>query len=186
MVCLQKIVVTGSMSELLAQDLAMWNELQALDSALQVPAPPSMPQTTQPTQECTAAQQAAGQLGSSFESVSRVSGALGFATGIGTVVAGAGEGITFGGDTPVTLTFGSMTGFFGTASFVTGAGAAALNSFANGNMAALGNFNYSHLADIAVTAAASRVPGIASWAEIIGHLAEQGTAVSLTAQEACP
>ena len=45
MVCLQKIVVTGSMSELLAQDLAMWNELQAMDSALQVPAPPSMPQT---------------------------------------------------------------------------------------------------------------------------------------------
>ena len=36
--CLQKIVVTGSMSELLAQDLAMWNAIQALDSALQVPA----------------------------------------------------------------------------------------------------------------------------------------------------
>ena len=43
--CLQKIVVTGSMSELLAQDLAMWNAIQALDSALAVPAP-SAPRTT--------------------------------------------------------------------------------------------------------------------------------------------
>jgi len=45
---------------------------------------------------------------------------LGFGFGAGTVLAGVGEGITLGGDTPFTLTFGSLTTFFGTTSALTG------------------------------------------------------------------
>ena len=67
MICLQKIVVTGSMSELLAQDLAMWNELQALDSALQVPAPYmyiQTPRSNQSEAQCVIQGKTTGNLNS--------------------------------------------------------------------------------------------------------------------------
>ena len=104
---------------------------------------------------------------------------------MGVVVSGAGEGVTFGGDTPVTITFGSIAGFFGSASFGTGAAGAALNSFARGNLGSIRSFDWGQLTNLAAKAAASRIPFVKPWAETIGNLAEQGTHLAAHAQEVC-
>ena len=106
-------------------------------------------------------------------------------SGSGTLLAGAGEGLTFGADTPVTITFGSAATFFGGASLVTSAAASALNSFASGNLNSLGSFDLSHLEGIGASAIASKVLGVGSFAENILNLAEKASAVAVTAQEAC-
>ena len=134
---------------------------------------------------CTAAQAAATQMAKGFENASSASGWIAFGGGVGTVVSGAGEGVTLGGDTPVTITFGSITGFFGSASFGTGAAAAALNSFANGNLGSIRGFDWSQLTNLAATAAASKIPFVKPWAETIGDLAEQGADLAAHAREAC-
>jgi hypothetical protein len=78
-----------------------------------------------------------------------------------------------------------MTTFFGTASVATGVMASGLNSFANGNMDAIKDFNSSQVANLIATAGASRVPLVSRWAETIGNLAEQATDLAATAKEAC-
>ena len=135
--------------------------------------------------KCTAAQQYATTLASGFESASKTSGWLAFGAVLGTAISGAGEGFTFGGDTPVTVSFGAATDFFGTVSLTTGTIVSGLNSFAAGNTNALSNFDWNHLAGIAATAAASRIPGLASWAETIGHLVEQGADLANRAGVVC-
>jgi hypothetical protein len=55
----------------------------------------------------------------------------------------------------MTISFASITGFFGTASTITSVGAAALNSFAAGNTAAIHNFAWGRLANVAFKASAS-------------------------------
>lgn len=134
---------------------------------------------------CTAAQQLAANLASAFENTSKTTGWAAFRFGVGTALAGAGEGVSLGIDTPVTVTFGSATTFFGTASFLTGGTASILNSFASGNLTAMQNFDWGHLINFASTAAASRIPGVEPWAETIGHLAEQGFELSTSAGEVC-
>jgi hypothetical protein len=110
---------------------------------------------------------------------------LGFASGAVTVVAAAGEGFTFGTDTPVTITFASAATFFGTASTLTGGAAAYLNSIARGNPSAVANFALSPLLNVTAAAVASRIPGLKPWAKQIGDLAEQASDVAHEAQEAC-
>jgi hypothetical protein len=88
-------------------------------------------------------------------------------------------------DTPVTITFGSATSFFATGSFLTGSAAAVLNSFASGNVQFTLDFNWSQLTNVATTAAARKIPGVGSWAETIGNLAEQGRDMATNASEAC-
>jgi len=134
---------------------------------------------------CTAAQQAAASLARAFDNASRATGWIAFGSAVGTALAGAGEGISFGGDTPITITFGSMTTFFGTASFTTGAIASALHSFASGDMTAVRNFNSSQVANLIAQAASSRIPLVGRWAETIGDLAEQAADLGATATEAC-
>jgi len=144
------------------------------------------PQSNQQRQQqCTAAQQEAAQLASAFEGVSRVSDLYALGSGLGTLLAGAGEGITFGADTPITITFGSAATFFGGAALVTSAAASALNSFASGNLNSLGSFDLSHLGGIGASAIASRIPGVGSFAENILNLAEKASAIAAAAQEAC-
>jgi len=145
-----------------------------------------LPQSNQQRQQqCTAAQQEAAQLASAFEGVSRVSDLYALGSGLGTLLAGAGEGITFGADTPITITFGSAATFFGGAALVTSAAASALNSFASGNLNSLGSFDLSHLGGIGASAIASRIPGVGSFAENILNLAEKASAIAAAAQEAC-
>jgi hypothetical protein len=121
-----------------------------------------------------------------FEHIANVSGAIGAASTLGTIVAGASEGITLGGDTPFTVAFGSMASFFGYTSFGASALAIAFNRFASGNFAALQNFDFSHLESIAASAAASKIPGVAPYAEFLGRMTEQAAALAQSAQEACP
>ena len=101
------------------------------------------------------------------------------------VLAGAGEGITFGLDTPVTVTFGSITTFFGTASLGTKSAATALDSFASGNTDALAAFNFSQLANVTAQMAAHKIPGLNRWSDSLGNLAEQGADLAVGAKEAC-
>jgi hypothetical protein len=135
--------------------------------------------------QCTAARQAAAQLAKSLEHVSHVSGMLGALSGVGSLVAGAGEGPTLGFDTPVTVTFGSMTVYFGTAATVTGVFAAGLNSFASGNLAAMNSFNMSHLVGLGASAVSSKIPGISGLQEVIAGLSEQAASIVANAKEAC-
>jgi RHS repeat-associated protein len=134
---------------------------------------------------CTASQQAAAKLANAFANASSSTGWIAFASGVGTLLAGAGEGVTFGGDTPVTITFASIATFFSTASFATGAMASTLNSFASGNMDAVQDFNSSQVTNLVAQTAASKIPLVARWAETIGDLAEQAADLSVTATEAC-
>jgi RHS repeat-associated protein len=134
---------------------------------------------------CTAAQQTAATLAKSLENASQTTGWIALGFGVGTAVAGAGEGVSLGFDTPVTITFGSATGFFSTSSFLTGSAAAVLNSFASGNIQSMLDFNWSQLVNVATTAAASKIPGVGAWAETIGNLAEQGRDLATNASEAC-
>ncbi|MES1190872.1 MAG: SpvB/TcaC N-terminal domain-containing protein [Steroidobacter sp.] len=134
---------------------------------------------------CTAAQNLAAQLSARLESISSQTGWLAFGSTLGTAISGAGEGVTFGIDTPVTVSFGSMDLFFSTTSFVTGAAASTLKSFANGNLDAVRDFNGSQVTNLSVAAMAKNVPGGARWAEVIGGLAEQIADVTQKAKEAC-
>lgn len=151
---------------------------QGIPNCIAAPQGPQKPR-------CTAAQQSAAALAKAFDKASSATGWIAFGSGVGTALAGAGEGISFGGDTPVTITFGSMTTFFGVASFATGAMGSALNSFASGNMDAARDFNSSQVTNLIAQAATSRIPLVARWAETIGDLAEQAADLGATAKEAC-
>ena len=143
------------------------------------------PKSKAPTPPCKALQKTAARLATTFENASTATGALAFGSGVVTALSGAGEGVTFGLDTPVTVSFVTLTGFFGTASTVTGQVGAALNSFAAGNLTALRGFGWGRLANLSVMAAASRIPVAARWSDALGDLAEQATELSNNAQEAC-
>jgi hypothetical protein len=144
------------------------------------------PQPQQPNQQqCTAAQQQAAQLAGALEDYSHLSGLFALGTGITAAISGLGEGVTLGVDTPVTISFASATAFFATESGITGAAAAALNSFASGNTAALANFDVSSLTGTAASGIAEEIPGVGSYAEVVGQLAEQVADVVNAAQEAC-
>ncbi len=70
-------------------------------------------------------------LASAFENTSKTTGWAAFGFGVGTALAGAGEGVSLGIDTPVAVTFGSATTFFGTASFLTGGTASILTAISH-------------------------------------------------------
>ena len=105
---------------------------------------------------------------------------------MGTAVAGAGEGVTLGFDTPVTVTFGAMTDVFGSISLATKAGASVANAYASGNTQPLKSFDWSGLANIAAAAAASKINALHRWAESIGNMAEQGVDLAAKSEEGCP
>lgn len=135
---------------------------------------------------CSAAQKQAAHLAEAFENAERLSEALAVGSGLGTALSGAGEGPSFGFDTPVTVSFGAATTFFSEASFFSGAAAAALNSFASGNLNALGNFDFNKFLDMAATALAAKVPGVSEFAsDIIGKLVGQGASLAEEARKAC-
>ena len=147
-------------------------------------APPSKPAAPQ-TPACTAAQRAGAQLADALDKASTSTGWLAFASGTAAVLSAAGEGITVGTDTPVTITFVSLTTFFTAASTGTAGSAAALRSFASGNPIAVANFALSQLANVTAAAAASKIPFIKPWAKRIGDLAEQAADLAHQAKEAC-
>ena len=91
---------------------------------------------------CTQLQKEAAYIANNLEKMHQDAELLGFGSGLGAALAGAGEGVTFGIDTPVTVTFGSATGFFSVASILTGAAAATLDSWASGDSTALAKFDF--------------------------------------------
>jgi RHS repeat-associated protein len=134
---------------------------------------------------CTELQQAAADLAGALEQLSQTSDLFALGSGLGTALAGAGEGVTFGADTPVTITFGSATAFFTTTSFVTGGAAATLKAFASGDATSLANFDFSQAEGLVAAAAASRIPGVGDFADTIGNLTEQAVGLAQQAQEVC-
>lgn len=102
-----------------------------------------------------------------------------------TAAAGVGEIPSAGADTPATAVLAGATGLLGTISSVTAAAADALNSFARGNLNAVGTFGLSTLTNIAATAAASKIPGFSGWAKSIGDATQQAFDLSTKAKEAC-
>lgn len=145
----------------------------------------SIDEAAQSNGQCTAAQQAAAQLAAQLKSVSHVSEVLAATSALGTLLSGAGEGITLGFDTPATVTFGSMTAYFTAVSFVTGAGASAANSFAKGNLAELEHFDFDQLRDIAISAAAKKIPGFGELADTLYSMGEAAADLVERAKEAC-
>lgn len=135
---------------------------------------------------CSQLQKAAANLARQLEAVSRTADYAAIGSALATGLAGAGEGVTFGADTPVTISFGSATAFFSEASFVTGGGAAVLNSFASGNNRALVNFNFTQAEGAIAAVGASRIPGVGKFADLVGELTGQATSLATQAVEACP
>jgi len=134
---------------------------------------------------CTAAQRMAAEVGNALEEQATTAKWVAFGSGIAAVLSGGGEGFTFGADTPFTISFSSTATFFGGASVVAGTAASVLKSIAAGNTKAIRNFDWTHLSELAATAAASRVPFIGPWAETVGRLAGQAAEISATAEEVC-
>jgi RHS repeat-associated protein len=136
--------------------------------------------------ECTEAQETAAQLASGFEDLSNATGWMAFDAGVLTVLSGAGEAPTLGGDTPLTIAFGSAAGSFGTASLVTEEAATLLKTFASGgDPTAVENFGWGQLSNLAFKLAASKIPAIERWADTIGDLAEKGSDLADKSKEAC-
>ena len=147
--------------------------------------PPANPRgPTPPT--CSRARQIAAALAENFDQVSKTTGYIALGSGIAAALSGAGEGITLGTDTPLTVTSVSATSFFGTVSTLTGGASAALRSFANGNLQDLRSFGWAQFANITAKGASLRIPGIARWADTIGDLSERAFELVNQAQEACP
>jgi hypothetical protein len=142
---------------------------------------PTAPQN----QKCTEAQQKAAALAKQFDQVSTATGWLAFASGVGTVIAAGGEEVTFGLDTPGTVTLGSMTSYFTSVSYVTGATAATLNSFASGNTAAMWQFGASQTYGALTAGIAGKLPAIKRWADRVGDLTEQAQELASESQEPC-
>ena len=136
-------------------------------------------------QPCTVLQAAASQLGSLLNQMSDQAGELAFASGAMTLLAGLGEGATFGLDTPGTITAAMVTEFFTSVSFVTGSAGAIFNSYAGGNTGALSQFNKSQLVNLATTAAASHIPGLKQWADRLGDVVEKAYDLSTESGEGC-
>jgi len=134
---------------------------------------------------CFGARLQAAQLAKAFENASTAAGLISLGAGIGTAVSVAGEGITLGLDTPVTITFGSVSGFFGASGFGAGAAAAVLNSFARGDIASIRSFDFNQLSNLAAQAASSRIPFLKPYAELIGDLAEKGAGIAAASEEVC-
>ncbi len=137
-------------------------------------------------QQCTALQQAAAQLSSALDNFKQLSETAGAVSALGTALAGVGEGVTFGVDTPVTITFGAATTFFAYVSTGAGLLQAAATSFAQGNTTALGNFGANGLANIAAKGILSNIPGIGSFADTAVTLADQAAAIAQQASQVCP
>lgn len=120
---------------------------------------------------CTAARKLAGQLAQQLQQVSDDLGIIALASGVATAISGVGEVPSGGLDTGLTITAGSVTAAAGDASLVTGAIAAALQSFANGNVTPAASFDVNNLIGIAVTLKA--LPFLKSDAKTLGNLAQQ-------------
>src|SRR4029077_15386698 len=96
---------------------------------------------------CTTAQQRAAHLATAFDNLSSTTGLISAGSYLVGLIGVAGEGITLGGDTPITITFASMGVVFGGVSTASGEAAAALRSFARGDLAALHRFNFQHIVE---------------------------------------
>jgi RHS repeat-associated protein len=140
------------------------------------------PQTQTP---CTQLQREAAMVGQTLHLTARDFGLVAAGSALATLVGGIGEAPSGGLDTGITITAGALTDFASGAAFLTGAGAAALNSFAGGNLRALSNFDFGSLAGLAAKLAASSLPFVRSFAETVGYAAEQATGLALEAQGAC-
>jgi RHS repeat-associated protein len=136
-------------------------------------------------QTCSDLQKKAGSLASTLEHESSVTGWLTVGALAATVVSGAGEGLTLGADTPATLSFATISEFYGTISVAAGTEGAALRSFANGSTKPLQNAAWGKLTEEASKLTASQVPGLSPWAETIGALAGQVSDLTLSVEDKC-
>ena len=137
------------------------------------------------TPECDAAQQALANMGRQMDQISHGTGWLAIGSFAATAVSGAGEGITFGADTPVTITFGTMSTYFTVASFISGADASILNAAASGNKTAIQQFNVGQLVSLASQLAATKIPFLAKWSDVISGVAGEAASLAQKAKEAC-
>ena len=144
---------------------------------VQTPQPPKPP--------CTALQTLAGQLGGALRGTSEDFGLIAGGGVVATALFGAGEEPTFGLDTSVVISSLAVTSFASDAALVTGTAAAAFNSYANGNLKALSALDVSKLAGLAATLAASRLPFVGRYAEVVGYEVEQASSLAQEAHGGC-
>ena len=133
---------------------------------------------------CSQIKQAAADLAKAFEQEAHVADFFAVSSGLATGLAGAGEGVTLGGDSPVTITFGAATGFFTTVSFASGEIAATLNGLAGSGRATV-NFSFTEIEGALAATAARRVPGLNAFADTIGDLTGQAADLVTQSKEAC-
>lgn len=134
---------------------------------------------------CSQLQQQAAQLAGALDHTSHVAAAIAFSGALAAGIAGFFEPETFGLDTPVTATGAATTDYFAAAAFVTGAGGAALNSFANGNTSALGRFDFNSIAEIGMKITASDIPLVSGFSENLGLLTGKALEIAEDAKAAC-
>ena len=101
------------------------------------------------------------------------------------MISGAGELPSLGTDTPATVSLAAAAATFGDISVVTGGAGAALHSFAQGDNEALANFDFNRVAEIAVTAELSRIPGVGKFGEALGQLTGQAMDIATEGAAAC-
>ena len=134
---------------------------------------------------CTQLQQQAAQLAAAFKTVSEQTGAVAFGGALVTGVAAFFEPETLGADTPATVAAADATGYAGAVSFIAAAASADLNSFASGNLRAIGSFDFSSLAEISMKLTASRLPVISGFSDTLGQLSGKTMEIATDTPIAC-
>ncbi len=134
---------------------------------------------------CSKLQRWAGRTSSIADTAAHTAGLLAFGTGIAGAISVAGEAPSGAADTPLTVALATATTYFGEASNLLGAGAAVLKSYANGNYQAMGAYDWTHLVAFAAELAASRIPGVSSYADTLERVADQGLDIAVTSPLVC-
>lgn len=116
------------------------------------------PKATTHEKRCSRLKAAANDLGNAYEKVALGLGAAAFGGAIGTALSVAGEEVTLGLDTPLTLTAATFTEETGHAALVTGAVGAALKSFAAGNFNDIGKFGAITTGAVVLEHLTSKIP----------------------------
>ena len=134
---------------------------------------------------CSKWQRLAGYTSSIAETASHTAGLFAFGTAVAGIVSGVGEAASAGTDTPLTVGLFTATGILSEVSNVSGAAAAVLKSYANGNYQAMGAYDWTHLVAFAAEIAASDIPGVSKYGEVLGQVADQGLSIAVSSPLVC-
>jgi RHS repeat-associated protein len=137
------------------------------------------------SQTCNYYQQQAAALGAYLDDISNKTGLLAIGFGISALAGAVGEVPSAGADTPLTAFSVEAAATTASISKWTGRAAAALNSFAAGNVTAVFNAGVSEVVGKLTGYDVSSIPGLGSYKDVTENITSQLSSVVLDGPKAC-